>query len=81
MKLSKNAQEMGVEAGQIRIPHEILMKNSYFPASVYFARVDLCFAWSNRYAMEKVSIFLGIKDQCPIFLSAQNTNCPVSYNL
>ena len=36
IKLPKNAQEMGVEAGQIRIPHEILMKNSYFPASVYF---------------------------------------------
>ncbi len=43
IKFIKNAQEMGVEAGQIRIPHEILMKNSYFPASI-FDRVDRCFA-------------------------------------
>ena len=35
-EISKNAQEMGVEASQIRILHKILIRNSYIPASVYF---------------------------------------------
>ena len=34
--LSQFAQEMAVEACEIWILHEILIKNKYFPASVYF---------------------------------------------
>ena len=36
MELSQFAQEMAVEACEIWILHEILMKNKYLPASVYF---------------------------------------------
>ena len=36
MELSQFAQEMAVEACEIRILHKILMKKKYFPASVYF---------------------------------------------
>ena len=36
MELSQFAKEMAVEACEIWILHEILMKNKYFPASVYF---------------------------------------------
>ena len=46
LKLSENAQQMGVEAPQIL--RKILMKNGYIPALVYFCPVDLNFAWTMR---------------------------------
>ena len=36
MELSQFAQEMAVEACEIRILHKILIKNKYLSASVYF---------------------------------------------
>ena len=36
MELSQFAQEMAVEACEIRILHKILIKNKYLSASLYF---------------------------------------------
>ena len=47
MELSQFAQEMAVEACEIRILHKILIKISIFQLWCIFVRVYLLFAWTS----------------------------------